>query len=60
MSLKKLLGIKDANITDIEIVRKLKEAQEKELDFIELNINGDIVKISLPHIGFDPYSDLGN
>lgn len=60
MSLKKLLGISDKNITDIEIAEKIKEAQKKELDFIELNIDGDIIKISLPHIAFDPDSDIGN
>ena len=57
MSLKELLGISEAGISDFEIVRKIREAQKKNLDFVELNLDGDIVKISLPHISFDPNAD---
>ena len=54
MSLKQLLGLNKAGITDIEIIGRIKEAQRKDLDSVEFNIEGNIVKISLPHISFDP------
>jgi len=50
MSLKELLGIKEAGISEFEIVKRIQEADEKNLDFIELNVEGDVVKIDLPHL----------
>jgi hypothetical protein len=57
MSLKELLGINKAGISDAEIVARLTEAQRKNLDFVELSLDGDVIKISIPHIGFDPDAD---
>lgn len=59
MSLKSILGLGDVGISESEIMTKLTEAQRKNLDEIEFVTNkGDTIKISLPHVHFDPNMDL--
>lgn len=57
MSIKNLLGLKEAGITDAEIVKKITEAQRKNLNEVEFDVDGKTIKIRMPHIGFDPHSD---
>jgi len=56
MSLKKLLGLNQAGISDFEIMNKLKEAYAHDLDEIDfIAEDGSVVKIRLPHLEFDPF-----
>lgn len=56
--IKNLLGITDAGIDDSDIMRKIVEAQKKNIGFIELvKSNGSVIKISLPSVGYDPDMD---
>ena len=57
MSIKTLLGLKEADITDAEIVKKIAEAQQKNLNEVEFDVDGKTVKVKIPHIGFDPHAD---
>ena len=55
MSLKQLLGLDEAGISDFEIAKKLEEAQKhglNEVDFVKHD--GSVTKIYLPHVDFDP------
>ena len=47
--LKKLLGLNSADISDEEIIAKVREAQKRNLDYIEFNVDGDITKVGIPH-----------
>ena len=62
MSLKNLLGLTDANISDSEIMAKVAEAMRKGLSEVEfINIDGSRTKIELPNgSGFDPKMDIGS
>lgn len=62
MSLKNLLGLTDANISDSEIMAKVAEAMRKNLSEIEfVKLDGSRIKIELPNdIAFDPSMDLGS
>ena len=57
MSLKSLLGLEDSGLSNDAIMAKLWEADAKNLDHIEFVIGGEITKVSMPHINFDPNSD---
>ena len=57
MSLKQLLGLNETGISDYEIIKKIREAQHKNIHDVEFNMGGDIVKISLPDVHFDPNAD---
>lgn len=57
MSLKKILGLEKSNITDCEIMARLKEAQRTNMDKLEFDTGEEHVKISLPHVSFDPDCD---
>lgn len=57
MSLKKLLGLEHLNISDDELIILIAEAQSKNIREAEFEIDGEIVKFSIPLIGFDPDSD---
>lgn len=57
MSLKKLLGLEHLNISDDELITLIAEAQSKNMREAEFEIDGEIVKFSIPSIGFDPDSD---
>ena len=55
MSLKQLLGLNEAGISEPEIMGKFIEAQKRNLDEIEfITQDGAVIKIHLPHIPFDP------
>lgn len=60
MSIKQLLGLDEAGLTDAEIMGKILEAERQNLDEVEFDVDGDIVKISIPHVGFDPNADVGD
>jgi len=57
MSIKNLLGLQGAHITDAEIVAKIRDAQLKNLDYVEFNVDGAMTKVSLPHVHFDSDTD---
>jgi len=49
MSLRQLLGLDKAGISDIEIIEKLQNAQKQALREIDFNLgDGSVVKIRLP------------
>jgi hypothetical protein len=61
MSIKNLLGLKDIDISDYEIIAKIKEAQCKNLSKVEfIKLDGSKIKIELPTVGFDPTRDFGS
>ena len=48
-------------ITDYEIMAKITEAQHKNLSEVEfIKLDGSVVKIYLPTMGFDPTMDIGS
>ena len=53
MSLKKLLGLDNVSMTDCELMARIREAQTQNQDFVEFEVNGEIIRMSLPNIGFD-------
>ena len=53
MSIKNLLGLKDANISDCDIMAKIREAQRNNLTEVEfVKLDGSRVRIELPKMGF--------
>ena len=61
MSIKNLLGLTDVAISDNEIMAKIIEAQHKNLSEVEfIKLDGSIIKIKLPTMGFDPTMDIGS
>ncbi|MBW2966185.1 hypothetical protein KY342_03715 [Candidatus Woesearchaeota archaeon] len=61
MSIKNLLGLRDVTISDHEIIAKVSEAQSKNLTEVEfIRLDGSIVRIKLPRMGFDPAMDKGS
>ncbi len=50
MSLKQLLGLEKTNISEAEIMTKIKEAQHKDLDSVDFVVDGEVIKVSFPHI----------
>lgn len=58
MSLKQLFGLDEVFISDAEIMAKIKEAFEKDLDTVEfIHADGSKVVVRLPHIDFAKYVD---
>ena len=58
MSLKQLLGLNEAGISDFEIIGKLKNAQKQNLDEVDfIKKDGSVVKVHLPHMQFDSLMD---
>jgi hypothetical protein len=56
MSLKNLLGLNEAGISDFEIMRKLNDAYAHDLDEVDfVDENGEVIKVKLPHLEFDPF-----
>ena len=61
MSIKNLLGLTDIDISDSEIMAKIREAQRKNLSEVEfIKLDGTRIKIELPTVGFDPSMDIGS
>ena len=61
MSLKKLLGLSEADISDEEIIAKVREAQKRNLDYIEIMVKGDMVQIKIPNnISCPPVDSKGD
>ncbi len=62
MSLKNLLGLKEVDISDYEIIAKVAEARKKGMSEVEfIKIDGSRVKIELPAgMTFDPSMDMGS
>jgi len=50
MSLKKLLGLDNVSMTDCELMARIREAQTQNQDFVEFEVNGEIIRMSLPNI----------
>ncbi len=58
MSLKKLLGLEDTNISDDEILARIKDALDKNISDIEFTTkSGEKIQIRLPHQDFTKYLD---
>ncbi|MBD3248937.1 hypothetical protein GF336_02725 [Candidatus Woesearchaeota archaeon] len=62
MSVKELFGLENCNISDYEVMGKLREAfihNMEEIDFIDNQ--GNTVRVYLPQMKFDPfmYIDAG-
>ena len=58
MSLKQLFGLEDMDISDIQIMAKIKEAYDKELDAVEfMQHDGTKVIVKLPRIDFSRLID---
>jgi len=57
MSLKILFGLEETDITDEEIITKIKQAQEKNLDYVEFEVGEEVIKVNLPHISLNPDAD---
>ena len=58
MSLKQLFGLDDVAISDADIMAKVKQAFDKDLDVVEFVKNdGSKVIIRLPHIDFARHTD---
>jgi len=54
MSIKKLLGIEDHHVSEVEILRKITEAQKSGKDHIEIDDpDGGTIKIDIPVMKFD-------
>lgn len=54
MTVKKLLGLESFPLSDAEIMRKIKEAQNKKQDEIEFSAEGKMsVKVRLRHLSPD-------
>jgi len=61
MSIKNLLGLKDIDISDHEIMAKIAEAQHKNLSEVEfIKVDGTRIRIGFPNVGFDPTRDFGS
>ena len=62
MSLKNLLGLTDADISDSEIMARVADAMRKGMSEVEfIKIDGSKTKIELPNdIGFDLKMDIGS
>ncbi|MBD3354442.1 hypothetical protein GF361_00475 [Candidatus Woesearchaeota archaeon] len=55
MALKELLDLKEAGISDSEIIRRLRDADKDNLDEVNfLRPDGTKIKLFLPQVGFDP------
>ena len=58
--IKQLLGLDETSISDPEIIKKLVEAQKKDLDEVDFATeDGSIVRIFLPHLKFDEFMYRG-
>ncbi len=58
MSLKGLFGLNECNISEAEIMRKYINARRNGFDTVEfIREDGSVVKISLPHMQYDPFMD---
>ena len=59
MSLKQLLGLDDMNLSDVDIMGKIKDAYDNDLDEVEFwKDDGTKVVVRLPHIDSDdPWED---
>ena len=58
MSLKHLFGLDDMEITDMEIMGRIKSAFDKGLNEVEfVRSDGMPVIVRLPHIDFAPHMD---
>lgn len=58
MSVKHLLGLDELDLTDYEIMARIKAAYREELDQVEfLNPDGTRVVIKLPHLDFTKMID---
>jgi len=62
MSLKNILGLGETGLTEYEIIAKIKEAQNKNINEIEfIGMDGSVIKIFVPSIPhFDISMDLGS
>lgn len=62
MSLKKILGLSETDLTDYEIVARIQEARKNNLDEVDFAAtDGTIIRIFIPSIpNFDSYMDFGS
>jgi len=62
MSIRNILGLGETGLSDYEILSKIREAREKNLNEINfINADGSLIKIFVPSIpNFDTYMDLGS
>jgi hypothetical protein len=55
MSLKQLLGLSETGISEFEIMKKLRKAQMRKIEEVDFEkVDGSVIRIKLPHVGFDP------
>lgn len=58
MSLKQLFGLEDLEISDIDIMARIKAAFDRDLDVVEfVKADGAKVVVKLPHIDFSKHID---
>jgi len=58
MSLCHLFGLEDLDLSDAEIMGRIKEAFDKDLHEIEfVKVDGTKVIIKLPHVDFEHHTD---
>ena len=58
MSLKKLLGLNQAGISEFEVMGKLNDAVAHDLDEVDfIAEDGSVIRVKLPHINHDPMMD---
>jgi hypothetical protein len=58
MSLKQLFGLEDLDLSDNDIMGKIKDAFDHDLDVVEfIKSDGTKVIIKLPHIDFSHHID---
>ena len=58
MSLRQLFGLEEMDISDADIMAKIKEAFDKDLNEVEfIRDDGSKVVIKLPHIDFSQHAD---
>jgi len=53
MSLKKILGIEGCTLTDVEITRKIQEAQMNHQDAVEFNVKGKKILVKLNSVSLE-------
>ena len=58
MSLKQLLGLENTTLTDVQIIAKIKEARERNLEHVEFTTSdGKRILVNLPKRDFNRYID---
>lgn len=56
MSVKKLLGLDNTTLTDTEIIQKILNAEDHDIDEVDFQReDGTIVRVKVPHLKYDPF-----